>query len=516
MAISYTLTPNPIWYLPDINGKNLAGGKIFSYESLNKTVPKAIYQDENAVTAWPNPVLLNQNGTTGPLFFKLDSTVPTDLYYLEIFDAQDNLQWTIDNYPGTSASVSSATSNLTNLVSNGIFYRNCGTVTPVTTFTTLSPSLHAGLAGNAYPDITFLKNNTTAVDTISFPAFNLGSQDLSLDNTPAFYFNYTCNNVPAGETFKVIQIPLCAGVQPLSNQKITVSFYARSNTSSVPLTISWYMFYGDGGSPSTSLPVLITSTILSTTWTKYTVQTTVPDVTGKILGTCGNDATYIRIGMPIGILCNIDLIKIGCYLGLTTPIQEFISYDSIEASTMMSRTGDIMPTFHITARGGWLLMNDTSIGSASSGATNRANIDTFPLYSLLWDSVSDTYAPVSTGRGASAIADFAANKTLALTRTLGRAIASSGTPSTGGTAWVRGQFTGSETHALTSAENGPHTHPPGQTSGDYLAPDPGGTGALAAGSSVLPTDFVVTGSSGSGTPHNIIQPTTFMNIFIKL
>lgn len=76
--------------------------------------------------------------------------------------------------------------------------------------------------------------------------------------------------------------------------------------------------------------------------------------------------------------------------------------------------GEIKAGFFATAPEGWLLCNGTTIGSAASGATARANADTQELYTLLWTNISDTYCPVSSGRGASAAADFYANKTLTL------------------------------------------------------------------------------------------------------
>lgn len=70
---------------------------------------------------------------------------------------------------------------------------------------------------------------------------------------------------------------------------------------------------------------------------------------------------------------------------------------------------------------GWVRANGRTIGSASSGATERANADTQPLYEWLWANCSNTNCPVSSGRGASASADFAANKTIATLDMRGRA-----------------------------------------------------------------------------------------------
>lgn len=71
-----------------------------------------------------------------------------------------------------------------------------------------------------------------------------------------------------------------------------------------------------------------------------------------------------------------------------------------------------------SAPDGWIKANGTTIGSASSGATGRANADTLSLFTLLWTQFSNAQLPIQTSagagstRGASAAADFAANKRL--------------------------------------------------------------------------------------------------------
>jgi hypothetical protein len=72
-------------------------------------------------------------------------------------------------------------------------------------------------------------------------------------------------------------------------------------------------------------------------------------------------------------------------------------------------------------RSGWVRANARTIGSSSSGATERANADTETLFLFLWNNFSDTRAPVSGGRGGSAAADWAANKTIGTIDMRGRA-----------------------------------------------------------------------------------------------
>lgn len=86
-------------------------------------------------------------------------------------------------------------------------------------------------------------------------------------------------------------------------------------------------------------------------------------------------------------------------------------------------TGDVKLSTKTAADGGWVLMNDGTIGNAASGATTRAHADTAALFTHLWTVAADKECPVSGGRGASAAADYAANKTLKLAEAVGRALA---------------------------------------------------------------------------------------------
>lgn len=78
------------------------------------------------------------------------------------------------------------------------------------------------------------------------------------------------------------------------------------------------------------------------------------------------------------------------------------------------QTGDPIWVPKSGARAGWVRMNGRTIGSVSSGASERANADTQSLYEFLWNNYSDDLCPVTGGRGDTASADFAANKPIAI------------------------------------------------------------------------------------------------------
>ena len=120
-------------------------------------------------------------------------------------------------------------------------------------------------------------------------------------------------------------------------------------------------------------------------------------------------------------------------------------------------TGDVKVTFKTTADSGWVMMDDGTIGDASSGATTRANADTSNLFALLWNNTLDANCAVSGGRGASAAADFAAHKTIALPKVLGRDLAISGAGS-GLTSRALASVLGAETKSIAEANLPSHTH----------------------------------------------------------
>jgi hypothetical protein len=92
---------------------------------------------------------------------------------------------------------------------------------------------------------------------------------------------------------------------------------------------------------------------------------------------------------------------------------------TVDPTTILA-TGDIKVAYGTGILSGFVRANGRTIGSSTSGATERANSDTQALFQYLWG--ADANLAVSGGRGASAAADWAANKTIALPDARGRAI----------------------------------------------------------------------------------------------
>jgi len=197
----------------------------------------------------------------------------------------------------------------------------------------------------------------------------------------------------------------------------------------------------------------------------------------------------------------------------------------------ISQTGMVMPLLGRTAPTGWILWFGT-IGIASSGATNRANADTLALYTQLWNDFANSEAAVSGGRGASAAADFAANKPIALPDPRGRVIAC--LDNLGGTAANRITSGNSGINGTTIGATGgdermhQHTHgvtDPGHqhTVSPIFSNDVSGSSGTTSGSrqnsatvtSSSSTTGITIQSAGSGGSQNV-QPTLMLPFIVKL
>jgi hypothetical protein len=167
----------------------------------------------------------------------------------------------------------------------------------------------------------------------------------------------------------------------------------------------------------------------------------------------------------------------------------------VNAVASATPTGIVAMFRRKTAPSGWVVEKGT-IGNSSSNATNRANSDTLSLFTLMWTEFTNTELPIqdsagaASTRGASAAADFAANKRMPLFDSRSRFSRAADD----GLAYDVGLTVGaqqadifkSHTHVATIGPAGAHTH-------DL----PAGNGSTGAGS-------VVYGSSSS--PLGLASP----------
>lgn len=436
-------------YLVDKDGKPMSGGTVTLYQDDSRTTLKNWYYQSGTPGNYtyitlPNPLTLSAAGTitdangvdTLPFYYpysELDEKVRQPYYITIVNHAQTN-QITRANFPfNPGENSNNQEGSVDNYIINNVFWRNIGTqnLSSVTKMI-VAPDQHDGFQ---YPDIQFIKNNTSATETLTFTKFTPSNTPaLTGDITPEFYINHDCTGLGTGETQKCYQFPISLHLATLTNVSFTATIQAQNigGTGTGQNVIQLFILQdtGSGTTPPVSNP--IGTITLNTAWTKYEFTSIFPSDVGLTLSNGGDDAFYLQVQMPLNAICNINFTKPSIYLStLPPPTNSFITYDEVDAVINSPRTGDIRTSMNQFYYYGWVPMNDGTIGNASSNANARANVDTWPLYNLLWGLFNPypvasfpiyTSGEVLSTYGANAYADWNANKALGLSKMMGRVI----------------------------------------------------------------------------------------------
>ena len=515
----------------DKDGTPMAGGTVTCYQDTSRTTLKNWYYQSGTPGNYtyvrlPNPLTLSAAGTicdingvdTIPFFYPYSELDQTERqpYFIRIENKTKTNVITRANFPFLPSEENEPGSGShENYIINNVFWRNIGSMNlTAVTFATVAPSQHSTFR---LPDICFFKSTVGGQDTVTFTKFPLMSQQiLQGDPTPEYYLNHTCSNTPSGETQKAYFFPISLHVNTLAAFTFTATIQAQNVGGTAPgqNTINLFIYQDTGSGTTPPPPVLIGSITLTPSWEKYTFSSIFPATAGLTLSPVADDALYLIVQMPLNTNCSINFTKPSIYLSDDPPTNSFMTYEQIDSIINDARTGDIRTSLNSFSPFGWIPANDGTIGSAASAATTRANVDTWPLYSLIWGAVSDTYAPVTGGRGASAYADFTANKPMALTKTLSRFIGTAGAGA-GLTAHALGQTAGVEAQSitLTAANLPPHSH-------TYVVQENAGINGfgLAQGTLRLPQTLNTGNGPGTSTPFVVatVPPSVFYNVFFKL
>lgn len=445
-------------YLADKGtGLALAAGTIHLYKDNNRAEYKNWYKQQGSPNNYtyvplPNPLTLSAAGTIQddsgndviPFYYPYDedNSSVVEKYYIEVYDAGGTLQFSRENFPHFNQPESTDDSpTLENIIINSLFWRGGGKDASTggsdeisinassLTETVIMPSAHAGFH---QPDCRYIKTGTpSSTETITFKHFGLNepsatSPNLKKDVTPYFYINHKCTAASTGETRKYYQWPISLHLRNLQNERAVFTLQAKSNAGGIydKISVKILPFLGSDTSPNLDGIQIGQDLDLTSEWNKFEIPFTFEDVSTETLSAAGDDAYYLQLELSAGsnATFDIDFCMPCIYLGDKAATNFYNGYDKIDAVIDSPRTGDFRQSLNSFYPMGWLPANGMTIGKNGSGA-QRENTDTWPLYRLLWENVTQTYAPVSSGtRGTSAFADFNAGHTIKITNNLGRVL----------------------------------------------------------------------------------------------
>jgi hypothetical protein len=98
-------------------------------------------------------------------------------------------------------------------------------------------------------------------------------------------------------------------VRTLAGQTVTISFYAKADTN-ISITPRLAQNFGTGGSPSTTVGVNGPLQNITTSWQKFEVTLTTGSLSGKTIGTDGNDSLELILNLPQASTYIFDLAQV--------------------------------------------------------------------------------------------------------------------------------------------------------------------------------------------------------------
>jgi hypothetical protein len=463
-------------YFSDKDGTAMVGGTITCFHDNSRSILKNWYYQTGTAGSYsylplPNPLTLSSAGTitdingvdTIPFFYPYSEIDENqhDPYYITIVNHDNTNQLTRANFPflGISGGNVMGTFSYTNVISNNGFWRNAApntlNVSPFTSITlntavTAQPDFNGNLLstvvapsqhdGFGMPDIQFLINNTSTSDFATFIPFPLGNaQPIPGYIVPEYFLNHICTNTGSGVTQKCYSFPISLHVNTLANVPFTgfIEAFNGGGTGVGQNVITLFILQDTGTGTTTPIPIEVAQITLTPSWNKYFFTGVFPSTAGLTLGAGSDDALYLLVQMPLQTTCSVNFTKPSIFLNPNgiVPNNDFQTYSQVDSIIHSPRTGDVRISMRQRIDGGWVPMNNGTIGNGSSTSTARANADTWRLFNLLWGYFSTFYpgttnslAPIltsggsSTIYGTSAISDFTAGKQITLTQTMGQVL----------------------------------------------------------------------------------------------
>ena len=357
---------------------------------------------------------------------------------------------------------------------------------------------------NSLYDVTYSKvtlDNSIRAQIPNFPEFGMQVERNTADGPPSEGFDYLAQ----------LQQPYYA----LNGKILTLSFWAFA-TASETLYATLRVAYNAQSEEETLLPQINNTVeiIADGAPRLYTFTYAIPEIQAT-LGT--EESNFIAVKLGFGYTTQTYTVTIceahNCGGAMyVEPPANLASYQGCDLGKIE------MGNFDVSNIGfGYLPLLEGTIGNIGSAATLAANYSVGEYYCQLWNMTASTptSAPVTGGRGATAIADWLAAKPMGLLRNAGMVWgnAGAGITSQGITTTTQtfGVPVGEEDHTMTLAELVPHPHP---LLGPTMTAGAGSQGYSPGNDAHSETE---TGeSSGAGDAFNVMQPTNFCTMRIKL
>ena len=354
------------------SGQLLAFGYLNFYRDVDRTTRKPIYEiggppDAPTYTELPNPLYLSAIGTFQdpdnqqdiiPYYKPYDDDGNIDLYYIEVYSADNVLQFTREHFPSvidTSGNVTITSANT--LLPNGQFWSHMDL-------------FDDGLIdSNNGGEITLLAPGgwkfrqtfpTSSITYVTFPRYDAPSD--TPEQNPRYAVEVKCTQADPADAEKQLYCYV-GNVNFMQGQDLTVSFTAYSNDgNNHNVNFIIRKDYGTGGSITT---IEIIETVLVTPQIQvFTIQFTMSSNIGKTLGD-DNDSIEFTFQSPLATTSDILFTNIFLIAGTFTSL-DYPPIDLPQDRAYTLASSFAIPAYDMSQIGQYVQLSRTTLQPAGN------------------------------------------------------------------------------------------------------------------------------------------------------
>jgi hypothetical protein len=154
----------------------------------------------------------------------------------------------------------------------------------------------------------WINSRSGSTSTMSRQAFPLGQADVP--GEPEYFCRMAVGSVAGAGNFVFLDQRI-ESVRTFAGQDVTISFWAKADAArSIAVEMTQNFSSPSGGSGIVN-GIGVTKVAIGTTWQKVVVKTTVPSISGKTIGTAGNDYLRLVIWLDAGSNFNARTDSLG-------------------------------------------------------------------------------------------------------------------------------------------------------------------------------------------------------------
>jgi hypothetical protein len=143
----------------------------------------------------------------------------------------------------------------------------------------------------------WMKDHTGGTHTVTRTNPGIGS-GLGINGALGQLDSVVAGQAAAGDYAQIKQ--RIESVRAFAGQQVTLSFLAVATAGTPKIGVEVVQSFGTGGAPSADVNTAISAITISTVGNRYSVSFIVPSITGKTIGTAGNDYLMLNLWVSAG------------------------------------------------------------------------------------------------------------------------------------------------------------------------------------------------------------------------